>query len=104
MAFAVYTKAHPQIWILEDGAGGRAEVWPAAGFNCYLWQVARGGRLLDLLYADPDFLTGGRPTRSGIPILFPFPNRIRDGRFTWDGKEFQLPLNDGPQRNAIHGF
>src|SRR5262249_52444916 len=57
-----------------------------------------------LLHAEPDFLTGGRPTRSGIPILFPFPNRIRGGRFTWDGKDYQLPLNDGPRQNAIHGF
>src|SRR5215813_5149846 len=38
------------------------------------------------------------------PILFPFPNRIRDGRFTWEGKEFHLPLNDPAKKNAIHGF
>jgi aldose 1-epimerase len=104
MAFSVDAQGDKPIWILADGAGGRAEVWPSAGFNCYFWHVARNGQLLDLLYADPDFLTGGRPTRSGIPILFPFPNRIHDGRFTWSGKQYQLPLNDGPQRNAIHGF
>jgi aldose 1-epimerase len=60
--------------------------------------------LLDLLYADPQLFPNGRPTRSGIPILFPFPNRIRDGRFTWDGRTYQLPLNDSASRNAIHGF
>ena len=62
------------------------------------------GRTLDLLYADPNLFTDGRPTRSGIPILFPFPNRIRVGRFSWEGKEYQLPLNDSVKQNAIHGF
>ena len=37
-------------------------------------------------------------------MLFPFPNRIRDGRFTWDGRTYQLPLNDPAKKNAIHGF
>src|SRR5262245_16216395 len=111
MAFSVRTRTQagvstldPTIYVLEDGAGGRAEVWPALGFNCITWQTASRGRTLDLLYDDPHLFDDGRPTRSGIPILFPFPNRIRDGRFTWDGKEYQLPRNDGTKQNAIHGF
>ena len=111
MSFAVHVQTRDlgagrttQVWVLEDGAGGRAEVWPTGGFNCYRWQVVRNGQTLDLLYADADFPGEGRPTRSGFPILFPFPNRIRDGRFTWDGKVYELPLNDGPMKNAIHGF
>jgi aldose 1-epimerase len=39
-----------------------------------------------------------------VPVLFPFPNRIRAGRFRWRGKEYQLPLNDSTGANAIHGF
>jgi aldose 1-epimerase len=111
MAFAVRSQVHPaaagldaRTYLLEDAAGNRAEVWPALGFNCFRWQAPRGGQTLDLLYDDPNLFSDGRPTRSGIPILFPFPNRLRDGRFTWDGKEYQLPLNDNPPRNAIHGF
>jgi aldose 1-epimerase len=93
------------IWVLEAPDGrARAEVWPTGGFNCYHWQVARIEGELSLLYAAPDFFTSGRPTRTGIPVLFPFPNRIRDGRFTWDGKQYQLPLNDSSGKNAIHGF
>jgi aldose 1-epimerase len=92
--------------VLEDGSGGRASIWPALGFNCFEWQVSRGGQVLDLLYADPGMFTEAapRPTRGGIPILFPFPNRIRNGRFGWSGKEYQLPCNDSTQKNAIHGF
>jgi aldose 1-epimerase len=111
MAFAVKTRTQPGVtgrdatlFLLDDGAGGKAEVWPALGFNCFHWEIVREGRKRDLLYADPALFADGRSTRSGIPILFPFPNRIRDGRFTWDGKEYQLPINDGSHRNAIHGF
>jgi len=56
------------------------------------------------LYADPNFFTENKPTRSGFPILFPFPNRVRDGRFAWNGKDYELPRNDPSGKNAIHGF
>lgn len=37
--------------------------------------------------------------------LFPFPNRLKNGRFEFEGKEYQFPLNDDDQRpNALHGF
>jgi aldose 1-epimerase len=36
--------------------------------------------------------------------LFPFPNRIRDGKYTWDGVEYHLPLNFANEGNAIHGL
>lgn len=93
------------VYILEETQGAaRAEIWPAFGFNCYRWLVARSGRTLDLLYADPQLFNNSKPTRSGIPILFPFPNRIRDGRFTWHGRTYRLPPNDSSRKNAIHGF
>ena len=87
------------IWILQ-GNGNRAEIWPARGFNCFHWGLLG----MEFLFADQQFLDGSSPTRTGVPILFPFPNRIRDGRFTWEGKEFRLPINDPQKKNAIHGF
>jgi aldose 1-epimerase len=77
-----------------------AEVLPAVGCNCVRWQI--GGR--DLVYCPPLDELADRPTRGGIPVLFPFPNRIRDGRFAWDGRQYQLPKNDSSKQNAIHGF
>jgi aldose 1-epimerase len=77
-----------------------AEILRGLGFNCVRWQV--GDR--DLLYSPPPDELAERPTRGGIPVLFPFPNRIRDGRFTWDGHEYELAKNDPAKKNAIHGF
>jgi aldose 1-epimerase len=108
MPYRIRTETHPApagldgtVFILEEEPGaGRAAVWPAFGFNCYRWEV--GG--LDLLYAEPQLSGRSKPTRSGIPVLFPFPNRIRAGRFRWRDKDYQLPLNDPAGQNAIHGF
>ncbi len=83
-----------------QGEGNRLEVWPALGFNAYRWQSAS----LELLYRNPNFFTEKLPMRSGFPILFPFPNRIRDGKFTWAGKTYELPIGDPAKKNAIHGF
>ena len=82
----------------------KPKVWPALGFNCYRWQCSLADTALELLHADPQLFAGASPTRSGVPILFPFPNRIREGRFSWNGKEYQLPCNDPTKKNTIHGF
>ncbi len=37
-------------------------------------------------------------------ILAPWPNRIRDGRFTFGGADYQLALSEAPAHNAIHGL
>lgn len=40
---------------------------------------------------------------AGCFPLMPFSGRIRDGRFRFEGREVQLPLNFPPERHAIHG-
>jgi aldose 1-epimerase len=39
----------------------------------------------------------------GTPLV-PWPNRLADGRYTWDGQEHQVALTEPDKRNAIHGF
>jgi aldose 1-epimerase len=94
------------VYELTDAAGTvRAEVWPDRGFNCLRWQVRQAdGRWADILYSAPDWESNPVPTRSGHPILFPFPGRMRDARFTFEGKVYQLPFNDSTKQHAIHGF
>ncbi len=42
---------------------------------------------------------GGR----GQPLL-PWPNRLADGRYEFDGDRFQLPIDEIGRHNAIHGL
>jgi aldose 1-epimerase len=37
-------------------------------------------------------------------VLLPWPNRIRDGRWTWRGRELQLQVGSPEAPNAIHGL
>jgi aldose 1-epimerase len=91
--------------LTDDAETVRAEVWPQWGFNCLRWQLRQqDGRWADILYAAPDWEVNPVPTRSGHPILFPFPGRLRGGRLVADGKEYRLPLNDSTKQHAIHGF
>jgi aldose 1-epimerase len=39
----------------------------------------------------------------GTPLL-PWPNRLRDGRYSFDGSDYQLPLSEPERHNAIHGL
>ena len=37
-------------------------------------------------------------------ILFPFANRIKDGAYSFDGKNYQLVANQQQENNALHGL
>jgi aldose 1-epimerase len=37
-------------------------------------------------------------------VLIPWPNRLEGGSYDFDGKHYQLPLNEPERRNAIHGL
>lgn len=39
----------------------------------------------------------------GIPI-FPVVNRLEDGRYQFEGKAYQLPVNEPSRQNALHGL
>ncbi|PZF85452.1 aldose 1-epimerase family protein [Jiangella anatolica] len=44
-----------------------------------------------------------RPNFRGA-VLAPWPNRIADGRYTFGGQEWQLPLTEPARGNALHGL
>jgi aldose 1-epimerase len=39
----------------------------------------------------------------GAPLI-PWPNRLADGRYSFDGSDYQLALTEPAKRNAIHGL
>ncbi len=50
-------------------------------------------------YAVDEMATGGRGQ-----VLIPWPNRLRDGTYEFDGHRHRLPLTEPEQGNAIHGL
>lgn len=92
------------ITIQDSATGATASIAPQLGFNCFSFRPVIAQRSIEVLWHDPQFREGTtRPSRSGIPILFPFAGRIRGARYKYRDREYQLEAADG-QGNAIHGF
>lgn len=66
---------------------------------------ADGGRVATLKVGGTDLIVGPDPslpaTGWGSYPMVPWAGRVRRGRFTFDGVEYQLPINFAP--HAIHG-
>jgi aldose 1-epimerase len=87
----------------DDTTGASASVLPSFGFNLFDLRLPVAGQVRPVIAAAPDFAENPRsPGRNGVPVLFPFPNRVNHGRFTFKGKEYRLPVGSG--QHAIHGF
>ncbi len=98
----------PIITLTDPTTGSTARIAPELGFNCFEFVARIHDWSVSVLDSDEQFPLGGlRPSGHGIPLLFPFPNRIRDGRFEWAGREYLIPAESGrhdKDGNAIHGF
>lgn len=98
-------RAGQRLIVLRDlTARSEATLLPGLGFACVAFRVEGQDGAWPVLSEPPDDDTLlHRTTRYGIPILFPWPNRIRDGRFSFERREYQMPVTpDGP--NANHGL
>ena len=69
---------------------------------------SHGASLRGLTWRGHEVVTGyrGAAAKQGGQgdVLIPFPGRVKQGRYTWDGVSHQLPLSDKEGPNAIHGF
>jgi aldose 1-epimerase len=82
------------------------------------WEITHGDQRLTIVEVGGglrSYDAGGRPVLHGYPaevradagrgqLLMPWPNRIADGRYTFDGEEKQLPLTEPARLNASHGL
>lgn len=82
------------------------------------WEIRHGDQkvtVVDVGGGIRSYDAASRPVLHGYPIdaksdggrgqlLMPWPNRIADGRYTFDGKDQQLPLTEPARHNASHGL
>ncbi|WP_136482922.1 aldose 1-epimerase [Vibrio sp. H11] len=55
-------------------------------------------------YQNSDELLHTHPYYSRSAKLFPFPNRLKHGRYQYAGKHYQLPANFSWSQHAVHGL
>ncbi len=73
-----------------------AGIDPAVGGGLAYWRGSRD-------FVRPAAPGEDDPLQFGCFPLVPYSNRIRDGRFEFDGQVIQLPLNFGDHPHSIHG-
>ena len=66
------------------GAGHEVRILPANGFNLYAWTYEGG----EILMKPADINAFG--SKYGIPVLFPTPNRVKNGQYTWQGRTYTM--------------
>jgi aldose 1-epimerase len=81
----------------DIGAGDQRAVIVEVGGGLRSYFV--GDRSLVDGYAEDAMADGARGQ-----TLAPWPNRVRDGKWSWQGADLQLALTEPEQHNAIHGL
>jgi aldose 1-epimerase len=84
-----------QQWVLRSGDA--EAVVTEVGGGVRVLRVA-GSDVLDG-FDEHEMCDGARGQ-----VLVPWPNRVKDGRYTWQGQEQQLALTEPDRHNAIHGL
>src|SRR3712207_956186 len=97
-------QGEPALVLRDTKAGSSALIASGCGANCVSFTITHDGRSYAVLETPPtpeDLKT--RRFRGGIPVLFPFPGRLRDARYTFEGRDYQLPRTDRGGVHHIHG-
>lgn len=81
----------------EIAAGGYRAVVTESGAALRL--LTYGGRALVDGFGEQDQSSGGRGQ-----LLVPWPNRVRDGHYSFGGADHQLALTEPKRHNASHGL
>ncbi|MGH3016875.1 MAG: aldose 1-epimerase family protein [Gaiellaceae bacterium] len=80
---------------IEHGDQQAVVVGVGAGLRVY---TVRGRDLVNGYCVD-EMATAGRGQ-----VLIPWPNRLQDGKYEFEGRGHQLPLTEPEHANAIHGL
>ncbi len=91
---------HTRFELHNPLTGHGFSIVPAMGAN--VLDIQFGGQSILDGHTTPEELEAGKWGKS--TILFPFPNRLDEGKYKWQGKTYQFPLNNAATGNAIHGF
>ncbi len=80
-----------------------ARVVPAMGCGLVGFGAELAGRSVETFLQPSDETPSQPPGHYGAPVLYPFPNRLRDGRARFGERQIVVDRAPG-QRHAIHGL
>ena len=80
-----------------------ARIAPSLGCNLVSFGAEMGERAVEAFLQPADETPSQTAGHYGAPVLYPFPNRLRDGRARFGEREITVDRGPG-QRHAIHGL
>lgn len=87
-------------------SGGETIVLQAGHYQAKIVTVGAG--LAELTHGGRHVVIPHKPEEMPLAhlgkVLIPWPNRVAQGRYIWQGNELQLPVNDVVSNSAIHGL
>ncbi len=95
-----------QYHLRNNDTGEYVSVLPSYGGTLNQVGLVKNGivhELLDGCTTYEELISEGRNKFKGSK-LFPFPNRVKDGRYSFEDKVYNLPINFPHENNAIHGI
>ena len=103
MEFIKSNKWKYEVITLYDGAEPVMSIIPENGAVLSQLKLKNKGKYQPVLWEIGDDELIENPWFKQC-ILFPYPNRLEDGRYEWQGRQYQFPINEKERNNQLHGF
>lgn len=104
--------------MLDEGMTVLDDTAPGFAPSGEQWEIRLGGQravIVEVGGGVRSYTSGDRAVLQGYPVgamcdgahgapLIPWPNRLEDGRYAFDGTEYTVAVTEPAKNNAIHGF
>jgi len=92
-----------KVVLLNPKTGEKVVILPEIGAALVELELICENKLVQLIH-----LPGAKPIDENdlypSALLAPWVNRVRNGNYSFEGRNYQLPINESNLGNAIHGF
>ena len=97
---------YSQYKLLDSKTGEYVTILPHLGGSVNDMALEHKNKLIRILdgYTSVDDIKKNLESSFKGSNLFPYPNRIADAKFPFQGKDYVLPMNFPHEKNAIHGL
>ncbi|NBW02558.1 MAG: hypothetical protein EBR87_02410, partial [Cytophagia bacterium] len=92
-----------KVVLLNPKTGEKVVILPEIGAALVELELICENKLVQLIHL-PGEKTIGENDFYPSALLAPWVNRVRNGNYSFEGRNYQLPINESNLGNAIHGF
>lgn len=95
-----------QVKVLDAVTGAYFTVIPEYGGNINELVLVKNEKEYSIIEGESNYsdLVNNMAKTYRSAKLIPFPNRIKDGHYRFNGNDYQLPINEKSMNNSLHGF